>query len=114
MGQGDLILMDLRGFSPQNKGCSFELQTLLDTVPTTRFVLTTDNTTDVLWLRRALAEGVGRMAPASPNHGIPHPIMLLEVGNDRQGVNAVLAIADGLLAETPDLVPEVSSTTAAN
>jgi hypothetical protein len=104
MAQSDLVAMDLRGFSPQNKGCSFELQALLDIIPIPRFVLLVDNSTDLPLLRRTLAESAGRMAPASPNRGSLHPVTLLEVGNDdRCAVYALLAIADAVLVKTSDL-----------
>jgi hypothetical protein len=102
MAQSDLVAMDLRGFSPQNRGCTFELQALLDTVPITRFVLLVDNSTDRPLLRRTLTESAGRMAPASPNSGSIDPLTLLEVGrDDRRAVDVLLAVGDAVLAGAP-------------
>ena len=106
MAQSDLVAMDLRRFSPQNKGCAFELQALLDALPVTRFVLLVDASTDQPFLRRTLADCAGRMAPASPNRASLHPLTLLEVDNDdRRAVDALMAIADGVLppTETPHI-----------
>src|SRR5512147_763292 len=106
MAQTDLVVIDLRGFSPQNKGCAFELQTLLDTVPITRFVLLVDSS-DQSFLRRTLAECARRIPATSPNREIRDPITMLEPGkSDLATVNALLAIADGVLAQTATpLVP---------
>ena len=106
MAQTDLVVMDLRGFSPQNKGCAFELQALLDTVPIGRFVLLVDSS-DQPFLRRTLAECARRIPATSPNKEIRDPITMLEVGkSDLAAVNALLAIADSVFAQTATpLVP---------
>lgn len=38
----DVVLMDLRGFTPQNQGCRYELQQLLDFVPLERVIVLVD------------------------------------------------------------------------
>jgi len=55
--QSDAVLMDLRGFSADNPGCVFELQTLVQAVPLGRIVLVHDGTTD-----RPLLERTARQA----------------------------------------------------
>ena len=67
MAQSDLVAMDLRGFSPQNRGCVYELQTLLDTVPAGRVVVFADRSTDLPFLHRTLADCARTMSSASPN-----------------------------------------------
>jgi hypothetical protein len=54
MGNCDLVVMDLRGLSPDNKGCVFELQSLVAHVPLGKIMLLTDATTDVAFLRQTL------------------------------------------------------------
>lgn len=67
MAQSDLVVMDLRAFSSERKGCVFELGALIDEVPLHRVVLLIDQTTDEPLLRRTLAHLWGRMNPQSPN-----------------------------------------------
>jgi hypothetical protein len=70
MGQSDLVLMDLRAFAPERKGCTFELGALIDEVPLHRVALLIDKTTDESVLRRTLADRWRMMSPHSPNaHG---------------------------------------------
>ncbi len=67
MAQSDLVVMDLRDFTPERKGCIFELGALIDAVPLRRVVLLIDQTTDEPLLRRTLADLWQRMNPQSPN-----------------------------------------------
>ena len=67
MVQSDLVLMDLRAFASERKGCTFELGALIDEVPLHRVALLIDHTTDELLLRRTLAERWRMMNPQSPN-----------------------------------------------
>ena len=46
MGTASLVAMDLRGFGPHRRGCVYELETLLDTVPLDRLVFLIDWSTD--------------------------------------------------------------------
>lgn len=67
MAQSDLVVMDLRDFTSERKGCIFELGALIDEVPLRRVVLMIDQTTDEPLLRRTLADLWQRMEPQSPN-----------------------------------------------
>jgi hypothetical protein len=70
MGQSDLVLMDLRAFASERKGCTFELGALIDEVPLHRVALLIDHTTDESVLRRTLDDRWRMMSPQSPNaHG---------------------------------------------
>ncbi len=62
-----LVLMDLRGFSPQNAGCIFELNELVDTVPLQQVLLIMDNTTDSNFLRQTLQQAWQNQPVDSPN-----------------------------------------------
>src|SRR4029450_5081774 len=64
MAQSDLVLMDLRAFASERKGCTFELGALIDEVPLSRVTLLIDHTTDEPVLRREHAQR-GRMLSAS-------------------------------------------------
>jgi hypothetical protein len=52
----DVVLMDLRGFSPANQGCLFELRHLVDSVDLRRVVFVFDERTDRAFLAQALDE----------------------------------------------------------
>ena len=67
--ESDAVLMDLRRFSPQNAGCKFEIQELVNLIPLTRVVFVVDSTTDRSYLDQVLHEGAARMGPESPNRG---------------------------------------------
>jgi hypothetical protein len=67
MAQSDLLIMDLRAFTPQRKGCVFELGAMLDRVPLSRAALLIDETTNEPLLRATLADLWERVSPQSPN-----------------------------------------------
>ena len=67
MAQSDLVLMDLRAFASERKGCTYELGALIDEVPLSRVALLIDQTTDEPVLRRTLADRWRMMSPHSPN-----------------------------------------------
>jgi len=66
----DAVLMDLRGFGPNNQGCTYELYQLVELVPLSRVILTVDRTTDEGFLHSVL-EAAWAAAPARPVHGTP-------------------------------------------
>lgn len=96
MGTASLVAMDLRGFSPDRRGCVYELETLLDTVPLDRLVFLIDWSTDRKGLEAVLFAHWQRLAVDSPNLAIPHPrVRLLDVGgSDTLAVRQLLAIAE--------------------
>ena len=63
------VLMDLRGFSPQNAGCVHELRELTNVVPLRRVVLVIDHTTDYTFLEKTLKEAWQNIRVDSPNIG---------------------------------------------
>ena len=66
---GDIVLMDLRSFSPGNAGCTFELEFLVVHVPFARCLLLSDATTDERLVDEIVARSVRSCAPNSPNVG---------------------------------------------
>jgi hypothetical protein len=67
LSDSDVVLMDLRGFTPQRQGCVFELHRLVDAVPLGRILLLVDQTTDVPFLARVLQVAWEHRAPDTPN-----------------------------------------------
>ena len=63
----DVVLMDLRGFSPLNAGCTYEVGELLNVVPSERIAIVIDQSTDESFLRRTLDEARARLHASSPN-----------------------------------------------
>jgi hypothetical protein len=59
--------MDLRGFTPQNRGVTHEINVLVDDVPLGQVVFVTDDTTDEWFLRQTVQEAWNRMRADSPN-----------------------------------------------
>ena len=89
-------LKDLRGFGPHRRGCVYELETLLDTVPLDRLVFLIDWSTDRQGLEDVLFSHWQRLATDSPNLTTPDPaVRLLNVGGgDAAAVRQLLAIAE--------------------
>lgn len=67
VSESDAVLMDLRGFSPDNAGCVFEVNELINVVPLGHVVFIIDDTTDEKFLRQTVQDSWDRMPPDSPN-----------------------------------------------
>jgi hypothetical protein len=65
--ESDAVLMDLRGFSPQNAGCVFEIDELINVVPLEAVVFVIDDSSDEPFLLDTMRQSWMRMRPASPN-----------------------------------------------
>jgi hypothetical protein len=96
MEGASLVAMDLRGFGPHRRGCVYELETLLDTVPLDRLVFLIDWSTDRNGLEGVLFDHWQRLAADSPNLASAQPsVRLLDVGTgDVAAVRQLLAIAE--------------------
>lgn len=104
----DVVLMDLRGFSSGNCGCTYELSELLNLVPLERVAIVIDGATDAAFLTRTLEAASARLSSASPNAVIPaldlhvfrdaagrapDPDRLLRLMCERAGTGRALAAA---------------------
>jgi hypothetical protein len=67
VGETDVVVMDLRGFSSQNTGVIFEINELVNMIPLARVLFIIDETTDEAFLRQALQQSWEQMKPTSPN-----------------------------------------------
>jgi len=65
--ESHVVLMDLRGFNPQNAGCIYELTELVNVMPLSGVVLVIDDTTDRAFLEQTLKNAWSRLRPDSPN-----------------------------------------------
>lgn len=67
--QSDTVLMDLRSFSPQHAGVTFEVEEVMNLVPLERAVFVIDDTTSEEFLHQVVQQSWGRLRPESPNRG---------------------------------------------
>jgi hypothetical protein len=72
-GESDVVLMDLRSFSPSNQGCRYELEQLLAHVPLDRVVLVVDGSTERAFLERMLRDLWQQVPADSPNRALGQP-----------------------------------------
>ena len=76
----DLVLMSLCGFTSENKGCEFELNKLINEVPTEKFILIIDETTDKSFLEKTLRLEWKKMLKTSPNlRNAPSAIVMYQM-----------------------------------
>jgi hypothetical protein len=94
----DAVLMDLRGFTEEARGCIYEINELLDTVPLERIVFVIDRTTDEIGLVRVVFDGWARLGAASPNRADLTPRVRLVRFDGLYGRNIANLVA--LLAAT--------------
>ena len=90
----DVVLMDLRGFTPQNQGCRYELQQLLDFVALERVLVLIDADAPRDFIEGTLQTLWQASRADSPNRAaMPARVRLLE---DR-GETTVARLVDALL-----------------
>jgi hypothetical protein len=86
-----VVLMDLRGFGSQNRGCEFELGLLLREIPLTKVVLLVDRTTRIEDLRGLLQSLWNRLPVSSPNFTATDPVLhLFHVEDGNQALQPLL------------------------
>jgi hypothetical protein len=104
--RSDAVLMDLRGFSPANRGCVDELSDLVNIVPVNRLVITADGKTDFAFLRDTLFRAWAEMAPDSPNYALRDPTLRILYIHRQNGraVKRLLSLLDEA-AVAPKVLP---------
>lgn len=81
----DAVLMDLRSFSPERKGCIREISELINIVPVGRIVLVIDESTDLAFLKQTIRQYWSAMIAASPNAtGIPKALRLFYTDSNQE------------------------------
>ena len=73
----DVVLLDLRGFTQGNAGCSFEITNVVWHVPLTRVVLLADRTTDAKALEDVARAAWAALPSASPNASAAAPRLMV-------------------------------------
>jgi hypothetical protein len=92
--KADAILMDLRGFMSKNRGCIFEIEQLIASVPLQRILLLVDRSTDVLFLEEIL-QRAWRIIPTDSPNAIAgeHRLRILQASpSHRHTLNALLGL----------------------
>ena len=69
--ESNAVLMDLRGLSPKNAGCVFEINEIFNLVPLPRAVFAIDDTTDQSFLRQTMQQAWTQLKDRSPNRRSP-------------------------------------------
>ncbi|MGB8437253.1 MAG: hypothetical protein WCE38_23660, partial [Burkholderiales bacterium] len=94
MARSDLVAMDLRSFGPDNQGCIFELQALIDLVPAGRVALLVDGSTRREFLQATIAACLTRVPITSPNAQAGVQLELVDVARGEQtAVDQLVRIA---------------------
>lgn len=94
MARSDLVAMDLRDFGPDNQGCMFELQALIDLVPAARVALLVDGSTRREFLQATIAACLTRVPITSPNAQAAVQLALVDVASGEQAaVDRLLRMA---------------------
>ena len=97
----DAVLMDLRGFKPENQGCVFEINELLN-VGAARV----GATTDLAFLRETFATGWATLAANWPNRASTEPrVFLFEFASEGSVPGLMRVASEAARRDTPDLTP---------
>lgn len=67
VSESDAVLMDLRGFAPQNAGCVYEIAELINVMPLSRVQFVIDQTTNEPFLLQCMRESWQSIKQSSPN-----------------------------------------------
>ena len=92
--KADAVLMDLRGFTSKHRGCIFEIEQLIASVPLQRIVLLVDPSTDVPSLEQILQRTWRTIPTDSPNAiAGEHQVRILQASpSHRNTLNALLTL----------------------
>jgi hypothetical protein len=92
--KADAVLMDLRGFTSKNRGCIFEIEQLITSVPLQRIVLLVDRSTDVPFLEQILQRAWRTIPTDSPNAiAGEHRVRILQASaSHRHTLNGLLSL----------------------
>jgi hypothetical protein len=91
--QANVVLMDLRGFSSAHRGCSFEIEMLLNSVPVNRVVFAVDNSTDRVHLEETFRFAWNSLPSSSPNANVgEHQVFLVQASGHQRTVDSLLGV----------------------
>jgi hypothetical protein len=92
--KANAVLMDLRGFMSKHRGCIFEIEQLIASVPLLRIVLLVDRSTDVPFLEQILQRAWRNIPTDSPNAVAgEHRVRILQASSShRHTLNGLLGL----------------------
>ena len=96
------IIMDVRGFSPDNQGCVFELEQLVQLVPPEGIILITDTTTNTGFLKETVVNLWHKHIKLSSNNSPDGKAKLTLYPLRGDNVNDLNQLRDILLAQLDD------------
>ncbi|BAT60036.1 hypothetical protein GJW-30_1_02571 [Variibacter gotjawalensis] len=106
--RADVILMDLRGFTPKHQGCVFEIREIVNRIPFARVVFVIDGTTDEPFLRKTFTEAWVDVPASSPNVAAQRDVTLFRLGDGQTSdVKALVRLLEAL--SRSETMPEQSS-----
>jgi hypothetical protein len=90
--RSNAVLMDLRGYSPERRGCQREVDFLFDSVPLRRLLFLVDVATDETAVREMLLGRWAVLNHSSPNLALRAPVIQLYLSrdNDERDMQAIL------------------------
>jgi hypothetical protein len=92
--ENHFVLMDLRQFSALNRGCVYEVEELVNTVPLHRIMFIVDRGTDDGFIRATFADVWSRLDQSSPNRDLREPrVRLFRLKSLRRRAIRALAAA---------------------
>jgi hypothetical protein len=102
--KSQVVLMDVRGFSPERRGCEYEMGLLIDRFPIARVVLLADAGATQEALLSTLEQRWDVMSENSPNRWIEEPVLTVyQPGVEDPGdIERILALLAGALPATPE------------
>ncbi len=101
----DVVLMDLRGYSEQNKGCEYEVDFLFDNLTINRIVFLVDRDNDMQAVEKLILERWEHLKVGSPNLAVPDPVAAVYDIKDQSSadvkglINILVAEATGKHSE---------------
>ena len=101
--ESNAVLMDLRSFSPENQGCLYELEQLLDIVDLAQVTFLVDETTDLRFLEKTLQMLWNNVNIDSPNCRVESPtVQIVHAGGQSRQLMKTLMfrLSDSLSMES--------------
>ena len=80
----DVVLMDLRGFLPERKGCAYEIGELIDHFPISRLLFLIDEKCDKQELYKLVRDRWQTMSPNSPNQAVAEPSIKVYIAHQHK------------------------------
>jgi hypothetical protein len=88
------VLMDLRGFVPERRGCQYEIGLLINNYPVNKIVFLADEGSAVETIKEIVREEWNNMTANSPNHTIQDPELKIYYvrEEDKKDINRIVAL----------------------